>query len=457
MSLLDGVKGMVTNAVVDKLSDAIGIENGMLKSAMKMFLPAVIGGVIAKGSSKSGAGGLLDLFKNGGYGDDNLKDLPSVIGDSDKRKGWMETGSDLLGTIFGSNQSGILDMLIDKTGLGKGAGGMLLKFLAPLVINKVAGIANSRNMDAGDLSSYLNDQKSDVMGAVPGLMGLLGGGASASMGARASASDTGESDDSSGGGFLKWLLPLALAALAIWFFTKDGCNKTVEETGDDMTEEVEETMDDADADDTKTVTTTAATDAAGGSVDGGVQYEGYTINDNLDIVTASGAVAHSAGTYDVDNMSNVLDRSGKVIMPAAALPGDFKTQLKSMFDRIRLARMKMMFGNMIAKKEGARTSYGLSDIEFNKENHRISNFSKAEVEGLASSLKENAIGKIEVQVHTADGKDDKENKELSETRAKVIRDMLVTLGVDKKQIEAVGMGGSNTGKANISKVDIVVK
>ena len=457
MGLLDGVKGMMTNAVIDKVSDVIGIENSMMKSAMKMFLPAVIGGVISKGSTPSGAGGLLDLFKNGGYGDDNLGDIMGVLGNEEKRSGWMDTGADLLGNIFGNSQSGILDMLLSKTGLGKGVGGMLLKFLAPMVINKLAGIVSGKNMDAQGLSSYLNDQKSDVMSLVPGLGGLLGGGASASSGATASSTN----EDSGGGmGFLKWLLPLALAGLAFWYFTKDK-GDTVEST---EPAKVEASKTDTKANTTKVEVKPGETTTVNTSTEGTTSetmttdFTGYDVNDNLDIVTASGAVIHSSGSYDVDANSNILDgNTGRVLIPAASLPETFKTKISSMFDRIRLARMKMMFGNMIIKKEGAKTSYGLSDIEFKKEGHRIAKYSKAEVEGLAAALQANATGKIEVHVHTADGKDNKQSAEFADKRANVIRDMLVTLGVNKDQISAVGKGAEDATKASAGKVDIVVK
>lgn len=454
MSLLDSVKGVVSNAVIDKAADVLGVDNGMAKSAMKMFLPAIIGGVINKGSSPSGAGGLLDLFKNGGFGNDNLGDLTSILGNEDKRSSWLSTGSDLLGTLFGNNRSGVTDMLIKATGMKDGLAKTLLTFLAPIVINKLAGIVSNKNMGAADLSNYLNDQKSDIMTRVPGLAGFLGG-ATASTGVATGSTNT--NSEGGGGGLLKWLLPLLLAAAAIWFFTKDGCNKTVEST-DTTTVEVEDnTTTQATTNTTARELPTATEAGTTTTVDTEADFSGYTVTDNLDIVSPSGAVLHSAGSYDVDAKDNILDTNGRIIMPAASLSDDFKTKLRSMFDQIRLARMKMMFGDMIVKKSGAKTSYGLSDIQFNTENHRISSFSKAEVEGLAAALKANATGKIEVQVNTADGKNAKDNNKLSETRAKVIRDMLVTLGVSEKQISAVGMGSENEAKAKIGKVDIVVK
>ena len=457
MGLLDGVKGMMTNAVVDKVSDVLGIENSMMRSAVKMFLPAIIGGVINKGSSTSGAGGLLDLFKNGGYGDDNLGDIMGVLGNEDKRSGWLDTGADLLGSIFGNSQSGVLDMLLSKTGLGKGVGGMLLKFLAPLVINKLAGVVKSKNLDAGGLSSYLNDQKSEVMGLVPGLGSLLGGNASAKLNAASNTTSQTSSEDGGGMGFLKWLLPLALIGLAAWYFTQDGCNKKVETQAPTTSAPAADTKTKATTKKVENTATTTTKANTGGATLNRTNYTTYDINDNLDIVSETGAVVFSSGSYDVDADRNILDRNGKIIIPSLALSESFRSKVTSMFDRIRLARMKMMFGNMIVKKAGAKTTYALSDIKFKEEGHRIAGFSKAEVEGLASALKANATGKIEVHVHTADGKNDKENADFADKRANVIRDMLVTLGVNKDQISAVGKGNGDAAKAAAGKVDIVVK
>lgn len=128
------------------------------------------------------------------------------------------------------------------------------------------------------------------------------------------------------------------------------------------------------------------------------------------------------------------------------LSEDFRTKLAGMLDGIRLRRMKMMFADMIIKKEGAEKTYALSNIEFKPENHLIANFSKAEVKGLAAALKENKTGTTEVHVYTADGKNDKDNAKRSDLRAQVIRDMLVTLGIGKDSIKAVGKGATDAEK-----------
>ena len=78
------------------------------------------------------------------------------------------------------------------------------------------------------------------------------------------------------------------------------------------------------------------------------------------------------------------------------------------------------------------------------------------MEGLARALKANEDSRIEVMVYTNDGKDDNESKELSEKRANVVHDQLVTLGVDKGQISFSGKGTEDARKAADDRVEIKV-
>jgi len=453
MNLLDGVKGMLTNTVVDKAAEVLGIENKMMKSALKMFLPAIIGGVINKGATEKGAGGLLDLFKKGGYGDDNISDLPSILGDSNKREGFLESGMDILGSVLGGNKSGLLDMLLKATGINKSGGSSLMSFLAPIVINKLAGYVFKNKLNASGLSSYLNDQKGGIMSMVPGLGNVLGGSsASANLG-----SSTHTSSESSGGGFLKYLLPLLLlGGLAWWFMNKGGEKTEVTSTKTEMTDNKKSTTEV-----TKSTKVTENSDG-NGKVVATPTTSSYSLNSNGDLVNASGSIAVAKGSYKLDDAGNLVGEGGRIIMPAASIGSDLLAKIKGILGMVgsagaTLEQMKAMFGDMIVKKAGAKSSYGLSQIKFNQENHKIENFSKAEVMGLAEALKSNAKGKIEVQVYTGAAENDKANNKLSETRATVIRDMLVTLGVDKGQIEAVGKGSSDAAKAKMEKVDIVIK
>ncbi|MDA9774399.1 OmpA family protein, partial [Saprospiraceae bacterium] len=178
------------------------------------------------------------------------------------------------------------------------------------------------------------------------------------------------------------------------------------------------------------------------------QYAGVklSLDDAGNLVDGTGKIVHKKGEFTekggfyYDSAGNKLGRIWSKIVKAVT---DAATKT--------VDAMKGVFTNLITKKEGAEASYSLSNIEWQKENNRISNFSKAEVEGLAAAMKATDKGKVVVNVYTNDGADDKENTKLSKARAEVVHNMLVTLGVPDGRISFKGMGtGAN-------KVDIAAK
>ncbi len=105
------------------------------------------------------------------------------------------------------------------------------------------------------------------------------------------------------------------------------------------------------------------------------------------------------------------------------------------------------------------TAYTLPGITFDKTSHRVTNMSKTEVDGLAAALKEHPDARIQVQVHTADGKTRPESKKISKLRAEVVKNMLVALGVNENQISSKGMGlkADDAEKAVANTVEVIVE
>lgn len=144
-----------------------------------------------------------------------------------------------------------------------------------------------------------------------------------------------------------------------------------------------------------------------------------------------------------EKVSTAIDNTAEKVGDAASMTVEgAKTSFKKMFNT-----------------KAVGETYTLTDIAFDKESHRITAMSKEEVEGLAAALKDLPASRIQVQVHTADGKNNSECKEISALRAEVVKDMLVTLGVSEKQVSAKGMGLSaeDATKAVANKVEIVVE
>lgn len=547
-TLLDSAKSMITDAVISKASSLIGLDNSSMGSAIGKFLPAIIGGLISKGNTEAGASGLLDIIKNKGISDLGIDDLMGVLGDSNKSKSMLEGGGDLLGSIFGNNQEGILGKLLGMTGLKKAGGAMLMKFLAPIVMSKLAGMVTKNGWGAKKMSSYLNDQKSSISGMIPGMSGLLGfaGNAASKVGSTATSAATaatsavtGGGDDNGGGGWWKWLLPLLLIGAIIFGLSKSGMfggdkdGDTVMKDGETGTEMT--TTNGEMTSSSSTTTTSSTMDKMEGSTttmveapSGGFDLSKATMNANGDFLDADGNVILSGANYALDASGNIVGENGNILVEASKVPSSMLDRIKSFLGKYsgtklmlndagdlvdgdgnivskkgefevkngffydsegnKLGRawskfvkmlkdagaaakemvgdakeaagaavantkeaMTNLFSGMITKKEGATTAYSLTNIEFNEEGNRITNFSKNEVEGLAEALKANADGKVVVQGFTNDGGGDMKNKALSKARANVVHDMLVTLGVKDSQISFKGMGTGD------NKIEITTK
>ena len=212
-SLFDGVKGLLTDVVIDKVGDMIGADRQTTNSAIGSFLPTILGGLINKGSDRRGAEGLFDLIQKDGYGSSPL-DLPGILGNSDKSSSWLKTGGSLLSMLFGNRQSGIIDLLMNLTGLKKSGTSSLLSFLAPLVLNYIGKKVIGGKLNASGLMDLLRGERSNVMRLMPAGMDEAMGLAAASSSSSTSRVER-ESNSGGGGGWWKWLLPLLLLLLLL--------------------------------------------------------------------------------------------------------------------------------------------------------------------------------------------------------------------------------------------------
>ena len=156
-----------------------------------------------------------------------------------------------------------------------------------------------------------------------------------------------------------------------------------------------------------------------------------------------------------DKLSNAADNTKDKLSAAA---DKTKDKLSAAAAGLSAVNVKSKFNKMFNTK-AVGTAYALTDIAFDKESHRITAMSKEEVEGMAAALKEHPESRIQVQVHTADGKNKTECKKISSLRADVVKNMLVTLGVNANQISAKGLGltTSDAAKAVANVVEVVVE
>ncbi len=433
MSLLNTVTSLMSNGLVNKVASMVGINSGIARTALSAIMPRILRGIASKGSTESGASSLLNMIKNNGLG-----------ANMDINENILKAGGKMNESIFGSSLQDI-----NVPGVSGDAKSKLMNLATPLAMGSVGKIVKEKNLDAKGLSTYLRDNVEEVK-----------------MTTTASAPATAATN--SGGGLLKWLIPLLLLLGAGWFFmqgkedgkaAKEMAKPTVEKTM--MSKPATHTHADGTVHEghshggttTSDVATAAkgaagaVTGAAGDAMNRGKEMmmglsldaEGNLMKDGKMYLKSGEFTVKDGEYFDAEGKSlGFLGKVGKAIGDAGKAVGDAG---KAVGGAVGGAAEKTAdffkdtFGGMFKKKSSgeAVTAYSLSKIAFDPTSHKITSMSKNEIEGLAAALKAYPESKITVQATGGD-------KKLSKMKAQVIHDMLVTLGVADKQINAKGMG-----------------
>ena len=433
--LMNMVKGMMTQGLLDKVGSLVGVNSGIARTAINAIMPRILKGIASKGATESGATSLLNMIKNNGLG-----------GNLEVNDNLMSSGGKLNDSLFGSS---LKDVKIP--GVSGDARSKLMNLATPLALGSLGKVVSEKNLDAKGLSSYLKDNV-DVGAAAT----------TATTSAR-----TATTTSSGGGGLIKWLLPLLLVAALGWWLMQGKGTPAATEAAPAATEtkttKTTATHTHADGtvhhghahgdghshgDEGKTMAT-KATDAAGKAMDGAKgamdgaadkMMKGLSLDDNGNLLR-DGKLFLNKGEFTINDKGEYFDKDGKSLGFLAKMGKAIGDAGKAVGGAVGSAAgktadfFKDSFGGMFKQKSegGTVSAYNLSEIVFDKESHKITSFSKNEVEGLAAALKSYPDSKITVQATGGD-------KKLSKMKAQVIHDMLVTLGVSDKQISAKGMG-----------------
>ena len=234
---MDLVKSAISSSgVADQIGSAVGLEKSKTNSAIEAAIPVLLGGLMKKASTPSGATELSNFFKKQDAEPSILDNLGSLVSGGASSK-LLGMGSSLLPMLLGSSQASIVSVLMKLLGIGdKGVLG-LLGSLAPIVMSVVGRQAKSAGgFDPGVLTNLLGGQNNFLSSALPnelkGVMGLADLGRQASETVTNAARNTTRETTTREKGYvapapaapasnpLSWLLPLlALAALGFLGYT----------------------------------------------------------------------------------------------------------------------------------------------------------------------------------------------------------------------------------------------
>ncbi len=186
VNLVELLQDLLGKDAVSQLGGMLGESTDKTQMALTTAVPSLVGGLVSKASSKSGADELMQAIDHADPG--SLPNLAEVLGEH-KLESIEAQGSHLLNLIFGSNFNSVLDVLSRSIGLGGKSAGRLLAVLAPIVISVLKQQQSKLGLDADGLVKLLLGQTEFLRGKLPsGLGNLLGLSGVDAMGLAASRS-----------------------------------------------------------------------------------------------------------------------------------------------------------------------------------------------------------------------------------------------------------------------------
>ena len=449
-SILNIVNDTLSDKVIDHLASSIGENSSKTKSAISAALPTVLKGIINRGDTSNNVTALRKYIKDENLGGNIISRMLSGTSDADK-EAFSGSGGKLVNFLFGSAKDTLLGNISKATGLSGSKSSSLTGMLAPLALNAVGAYGDRENLSDEQFSRYLDGQKGTFTSTTTHSK------------EKVIHKEVTHHDEvkTGGGGFLKWLFPLLAIGALVWYMAGKGCaaeEPTIDTNIETPVKKMEQakkiitetpavtTTPEDNSNSTNTTTDTEVANTTEQNMGNGlsIDADGNIVDMDGNIIVKAGEFSEKDGYYVDKNGRKIglLSKIGSAIGSAAVNSAD---------------AFKKVFSGLFSSKEKVGTTYSLSKIMFDDESHKIIDFSKNEVEGLANALKAYPDAKIQVQVHSNDGKNSKENSEFTKMRAEVVHDMLVTLGVSDKQISFKGMGDDDESKASEEKVEIMVE
>jgi outer membrane protein OmpA-like peptidoglycan-associated protein len=174
--LFSGVQSFITPDFISKASGLVKESPEGIRSGLKGVIPTVLMGLVNRGSTKEGAGSLLQMVQDDGYDSGVPSNYLSHFSAGEASERYARKGQDALSMMFGSQLGNITNRLAGNSGISSGSVSKLMGLVAPIVMGVLGSKVKKQGWDATSLSSYLGGQRSSLKTMMaPGLEDLFEG------------------------------------------------------------------------------------------------------------------------------------------------------------------------------------------------------------------------------------------------------------------------------------------
>jgi len=475
INLLEMMSSAIGPQLVGQAGRFLGASESTTQSAVDAALPALLGGLMQKGSTASGAATLMSLLNTPGLDPGMVGSLGSFLGGGEKTNALLKLGGSLLPGIFGDRTGSLVNSIGAISGLSSSSASNFMALAVAMVLAFLKKHVTQNRLDGAALTNLLAGQADSLKGNLDGriasalgfaspmaflssLTGAAGRAADAAGAAVGRAADTvgaaasrtagaagayGSAAVSAGGAavaegrswFARWWPWLVIAAAALILLPQlfDRNQDAAKKVGDTVGEAAKATTQAA-ADAAK-ATTQAAADAAKATT----QTAADAARATADAAKTGGAiVAKAVKTFELPNGVKI-----------DVTDGGF---------------MATLIASLKSKDAAMGKGYSFDEVYFDTGSATLKPESMKQLEQLAAVLKAFPAVAISVEGHTDNTGDAATNKALSAERAAAVQKALATLGVPDARITSTGYGpgkpiasnDTEDGRAQNRRVEVVV-
>lgn len=165
-SLLTSLQSYVNPDLINRASKLVGQSPDNVKTGINNALPAILMGIVNKGSNIEGAQALLNMIRQGGYDSRSPSDALRNL-EGENANNTIQTGNHIVRSLFGNNFDSIIDRVSRASGLPGSGMTKIFGLLAPLVMSALGSRVKQGNLNATSLMGFLSNQKSSLVRLAP--------------------------------------------------------------------------------------------------------------------------------------------------------------------------------------------------------------------------------------------------------------------------------------------------
>lgn len=390
--------------LIKQASGILGESKENTAAAVRLVIPSLLGALIQKGNSDSGASDLMDYLAEANIDGSVLSNAEALLGGGIETEKLMYSGAGIIRYLLDDKLSPIANVISGSSGVTISSATSLIKLAAPLLTGTLGKFIREKGLDASGVKTFLAGEKEFVISGIsPEMTNKLGLGFLSAKGdtlnqelSRGTLSGAGRTTLS---GILPWLV-LALAALGMFYFVQKGCG-----SGAVIPEEIAEAI-------------------------------------PVDTVS----VALVPDTKTADPLKSYALPGGVTLK---ILPGSCTGQM----------------AEFLAGNESGNKCFVFDMVGFQNGTSILTKGSDAQLIQLAELLKAYPDVKASIEAYTDDVGDDGKNKSLTKQRAREIKDWLTSHSIAAGRIDTKGYGEENpvatnkteTGRKLNNRVEVCVK